>query len=342
MKTVWDYSIESEAKRLIHCAHQIANGFYRVNNFIVLPYPKTKNNLFTVSFPDLTYSKIKRFWEKAKNTKVHSFPIKVKNDYLQEVINLLETSHFFTEPSYLHIKTDWDKAEKEVLDEIQNILPNTKNKIKEIIIHPTKFGTTVSFSWCKDNLTSVEMYLREDTNIYEITEAILTHLTRPTVYDKYDGLWQESEIIVDFLIGETSLSKVLKKYSKEVYVPTSKIIRAQQNAQLISESDKFYKKLGLPTMDQIFTVSNNKLLISGKPFENLTDRECSILKLLVTNSNKVTTFDEIYESLNDKSDNFSLWAIAKVMQRVRNKLEENGVSGSYIQTLRGQGYLLKN
>lgn len=342
MQTIWDYSLESEAKRLIHCAHQMAVGFYRVNNFLVLPYPKTKNNLFTVSFPDLTYTTIKRFWDKAKKTDVHRFPIKVHKKYLQEVTKLLEDSHSFTEPSYFHIKVAWAKAEKEVLCEIVNLLPNTKGKIKDIIIHPTKFGTTVSFNRSKDNLTTVEMYIREDANIYEITEALLTHLTRPTVYDKYDGLWAESEIIVDFLIGETNLAKVLKKYSKALYLPTSKIIRAQQNAKLLAQSDMFYKKLGLPIHEKAFDIKNNKLFVTGHLAENLTERELTILKLLVTNSNKVTTFDEIYDALYKEDKEFSLWAIAKLMQRVRNKLEENGVSGSYIQTLRGQGYLLKN
>ena len=53
VKTVWEYSIKTEAERLLHCAHQMAVGFYRVNNFIVLPYTPKIGGAHIVTFPDL-------------------------------------------------------------------------------------------------------------------------------------------------------------------------------------------------------------------------------------------------------------------------------------------------
>ena len=52
--------------------------------------------------------------------------------------------------------------------------------------------------------------------------------------------------------------------------------------------------------------------------------------------------DKLSDIIFNEGEEFSLWAIAKVVQRLRDKLEQNGVSGSFIQTLRGQGYALKN
>jgi DNA-binding response OmpR family regulator len=63
---------------------------------------------------------------------------------------------------------------------------------------------------------------------------------------------------------------------------------------------------------------------------------------LIENSNSFVSFDAIADNFSDSDENFSLYAISKTIQRLRNKLETNGISGSYIQTLRGQGYLLKN
>ena len=63
---------------------------------------------------------------------------------------------------------------------------------------------------------------------------------------------------------------------------------------------------------------------------------------LIRNSNTVTEIDDIGSVIFKSEDNFSLYAISKTIQRLRDKLEANGISGSYIQTLRGKGYLLKN
>ena len=66
MKSVWDYSLETEALRLIHCARQMVVGFYRINNCVVLPYTLKVNNDLTVTFPDLRFQEIPAFWEKVK------------------------------------------------------------------------------------------------------------------------------------------------------------------------------------------------------------------------------------------------------------------------------------
>ena len=91
----------------------------------------------------------------------------------------------------------WTKIQDEVLNEIYNVLPSKKNAIKKIVIYPTAFGTNCSFSWIDGN-GSILMYLREDQGIHSIAEAIITSLTRVDIYEKLEGLWQESEIITDF------------------------------------------------------------------------------------------------------------------------------------------------
>ena len=135
----------------------------------------------------------------------------------------------------------------------------------------------------------------------------------------------------------------LQKYeSNKNYIPTLKGIRIKEQARLIQESEEFYKKLGIPSFEKPFGYNGLIPELFGKPIENLTNTEKKVLLNLTKNSNTVTQVDDLGNIIFDTEENFSLYAIAKTIQRLRDKLEENGISGSYIQTLRGKGYVLKN
>lgn len=341
MKTTWEYSIESEANRLIQCAYQIIIGFYKTNNFIVLPYNPNISSVNIVTFPFLHYIKIPRFWEQAKKSNVKDLPVKIDKNLLNATINLLE-KELTKKPDYENTKKLWAKAEKSVLEAIYKVLPSKINKITKITIYPTLFGTGCSFNWI-NRKGEIIIYLREGQGIHTIAEAIITSLTRVDIYEKLEGLWQESEIITDYLVTETSISKVLQKYEKtENYIPTLKGVRIKEQAKLLAESEEFYKKLGIPSFTKPFGYNGLIPELFGKPVANLTETEKKVLLSLIRNSNTVTEVDDIGSVMFKSEDNFSLYAISKTIQRLRNKLEENGISGSYIQTLRGKGYVLKN
>lgn len=346
MKTVmnvstWESSEKTEAERLVLTAHQISIGFYKNNNFIVLPYNPSIDKAHIVTFPDLKYTKIARFWEQSKKVDINNRLI-ADNQYLvSSVLSIIQEAKL-KKINFESIKKLWTKVQNQVLSEIYKVLPSKKNVIKKIIIFPTAFGTNCSFSWI-DQKGLILIYLREDQGIHAITEAIITSLTRVDVYKKLEGLWQESEIITDFLITETSIAKVLQKYEKaEMYIPTLKGVRIKEQAKLLAESDEFYKKLGIPSFEKPFSYNGLVPELFGKPVENLTETEKKVLLSLIRNSNVVTEVDDIGGVMFKSEDDFSLYAISKTIQRLRDKLEANGISGSYIQTLRGKGYVLKN
>ena len=342
MIAVWKYSLETEAQRLLHCAYQMAVGFYRVNNFIILPYtPKTKNALI-VTFPDLPYNTIPRFWDRVKKINIDDFPLQIKSNLLRQTTTLLKNANL-PAPDLQKTKKLWEKAGDKILNEIYRIMPAKRDRIKKIVIHPTSFGTTCSFNLSKKGVDYVEMYLRQDQGISTIAEAILTSLIRPDIYEKLGGVWQESEIVADWLLTQSSLAGVIRKYEKKSnFVPTIKGTRIKQQAKLLQESEDFYQKLGLPVNQKVFKLNGLTPEIYQKPVENLSPTEKAILRLLIQKANNVSTFDELADTLFPSEENFSLYAITKTIQRLRTKLEENGLSGSYIQTLRGQGYILKN
>mgnify|MGYP001578352634 FL=1 len=81
--------------------------------------------------------------------------------------------------------------------------------------------------------------------------------------------------------------------------------------------------------------------IKNIPQDNFTPRERDILSLLLTRSPAPVTMDSLGDILfKDNLDAYSEYAIDKTIQRLRDKLEASGISGSYIQTKRGEGYLL--
>lgn len=339
--TTWQYSIETEANRLIQCAYQIIIGFYKTNNFIVLPYNPSVDTANVVTFPFLPYTKIPRFWEQIKKADIKNLPVVIDKNLLTQTVNLLE-KELTKKPNFDKTKEFWKKAEKEVINEIYKVLPSKKDKIKKITIYPTLFGTNCSFNWI-DEKGEIIIYLRENQEIHAITEAIITSLTRNDVYTKLEGLWSESEIITDFLITQTSIAKILQKYEPaENYIPTLKGVRIKQHAKLLSKSEEFYVKLGIPSFTKPFGYNGLIPELFGKPVENLTITEKKVLLNLIRKSNTVIEIDEIGDAIFKSEDNFSLYAISKTIQRLRDKLEANGISGSYIQTLRGKGYVLKN
>jgi hypothetical protein len=343
IRTFWEYSIETETLRILHTAHQIAVGFYRVNNFqVIKPTRNIKPNSQAVLFPDLNYIIIPRFWEKVKRINVKTTPMKVNPKLFENTMQFLSDKSLI-EPNFLKAKDLWEKHSAEILNDIFVIIPDKKHVIKSIKIFPTSYGTTSSFSFTPTGKGEMFIYLRQDQGIYAITEAILTCLTKKDVYEELSGEWSESELLVDWLLLKSPISKVLERYEPETnFVSTLRAIRAKQNARLIKESDDFYNKLGLHINKSFFNIKGKSPIINQRAAENLTQAESLILKLLIEKANSVVKTDDIANLMFKAEDDFSLYAISKQIERLRNKLEANGVSGSYIQTLRGQGYLLKN
>ena len=171
----------------------------------------------------------------------------------------------------------------------------------------------------------------------QIAEAILSSLFKPEL-EKQNYGWQETEGVIDFLMQYAQLKEIFEHYQ-----PTLRTIRSKEDGKLAIESQKYLKRLGIPT-GEIFSLENDRILIDGKtPKENFSANETKVIRLLVTNKNQLCSFDQIGDVLwEDSVESFSVWAISKLIQRIRNKLQANGVSPAVIQTQRGHGYILKD
>jgi hypothetical protein len=334
MKTTWKYSLETEAKRLIQCSHQIAVGFYRVNGFIVLPHTHPQDGQ-TIAFPEINYLSIPRFWDRCKKIDIGTkLPFSIPADLTHSLALLLEKCQL-SPPDLSSIEKLWSKYDSQILSLIEDLIPAKKGWIKNIQIYPTTLGSITSFNYL-DRPGAVHMWLRQDAGISNIVEAIITAITRDDVYRDLNFTWNESEAVADWILAYSPISTLLKKidstFSKSL---TLKSTRNTQRASLTSLSQKFLSKIGAPVVD-ISTVRKIDL-------SNFTAREKQLFELLINRSPNLVTTDEISEIIFPQNmEAFSLYAIAKSIQRLRDKLEQNGISGSFIQTKRGAGYLLAN
>ncbi len=96
---------------------------------------------------------------------------------------------------------------------------------------------------------------------------------------------------------------------------------------------------------KIFSFKKGEIVIDQKtPLDGLTKNEEKVFKLLIKNKNQLCSFDQIGEAIwQEKSyESFSLWAISKLIQRLRSRLQASSLSPTLIQTQRGQGYALRD
>lgn len=85
--------------------------------------------------------------------------------------------------------------------------------------------------------------------------------------------------------------------------------------------------------------ANNQFYLSGERVK-LTKKEKRILELLYKSRGKLVSYDRIGEMVwDDNVDDFSLWAIAQIVRRLRRKLVSYSLPPQTIQSVRGEGYV---
>lgn len=339
-KTTWIYSPHTEALRILHTAHQTANGFYRINGFVVVPESYKGDKTHLVILPDLPYIQIPHFWDKVKRLDIRSVPMEVPEELIKPMEELLH-EYPQKEPSYHALMNLWDRAFLDFFDAVYDVIPGLAGCVKNVIIYPTASGTTASFNRVSDFPCDVHIHLRVDSDIFVVASSILTALTRSRVYTKYKGLWSESQLLVDWLVEETPIHQALSKYQTNRLSPHSMTItRDYFDKHALEASDVFYAKLGIARLRSHFEVQGSVIKLDDKPMRELSMNEFKLLNLLIEHRGEVVPTSRIADVLFSDDAEFSLYAIAKNVERLRKKLEFNGVTGSYIKTIRGEGYLL--
>lgn len=145
--------------------------------------------------------------------------------------------------------------------------------------------------------------------------------------------WEERTAIREWLKEST----VLNRYFPYHFPLLDGLRNKQQQAKYSLETEQYLKKLGINTS---LDISNDSLIYNGVKMK-MSDREFNLFKLLYNNRGNLVDYDTIYSEVwGDNLDNFSLYSISKLVERVRKKLEVSNVSKDLIQAYKGRGYYI--
>lgn len=308
MKVVWGGSAKTESLRLVNITACVSNGFFKHNGFLVLPQgTRILNSSRTVTLPELNYISVPRFWERVGRI-----------DYKNLIGPKVEI------PGDLMFDLPVPKCKEvditKIWPVICSVVPGARD-VKTIHVWPTNFGTTCSFSLCEGKPPyDIYVWLRVDQGESALVEAIITSLTRPA---QPNASWSESEATVDWIVTSSAVAGVLKSKANETITDT----RSKISANLQKASDAFLAKIGAPqiTLETIKSINT----------ADFSQKEKLLWQKFLEKPNQIVSFDDI----GDEND-FSLYAITKSIQRLRDKMESQGITGSLIQSKRGEGYIL--
>jgi hypothetical protein len=337
----WSHSTLTEARRLAHTTHQLATYFYQINGFYVVPQGTGKRASHTILFPDLNWSSIHRIWERASTISVDSPLPERDHKLIKEIEALLVANEVATTTlDLVDLKKAWNVVSSEVFTWLESTIPQAK-AITTLNFFPTKFGSIASFNCFDESTGLVEIYLRQDASLHDLVDSLLGSLVHTSATSKLHLNWQEQEAVCDWLLSLSSLKNILDRAWPTSFEPTLGSLRQSQSHQeLRAQSDRYLSHLGLSYSDTVLTLQGNSVVCKNKLMRTASQKQLQVLEQLI--KHKHISQDQLADMLFEHDDDYSLYVIAKFVQRLRELLEAYGVSGSIIQTVRNQGLTLRS
>lgn len=320
MKITIVTSAELEAQYLCFTARAVQLGSFNKSNYVVIPHLK-QGIVDTVVLPDYPYSP--SFWKSLSKLKNYS----LTSTYPEPL--MLEASHLiapYTPPSYSH-----DQLTNQLHDfakKLQAIFnPNLLETIEDVCIQVTTIGSPGAFSKTRSATGREHLIcaIRSDLPVENCCEVVLKGIISTTQHGYSDvGTvgFHERDAIEHFLSAYTPLTR---------YVYWDKSTTASPKLRL--ESQEYLTKQGI-SLDTQFD--------SQDFLKCLTPSEKDMFLLLWNQSGTLIPFDDVADRVwKEKADEkFSLYALAKLAQSLREKLNEFGIHKQMIFTIRKQGYML--
>lgn len=339
MKTTWSWSTRNESDRLIHTAQSIGSGFFHLHHFYPLPWEPGVHYLSQgVYLPLLDYAALPDLWRRAKNFDNHALLAPPGLTDLQTALQAQLDALHLTPPDYRELEQAWAKIAPRFAKLVHTLVPYAP-EISAVEIRPSYFGTIGSFSLAEKDGAHIIVEPRADATLSKLAECILTALTRPYLYKEHQATWEESEFLVDYLLRETAL----KELFPIPHQGTLEHLRSNVPASIVQESADFLTHIGAPTTaEQTFCLKHDTVYFGRCPLPDFSAREYLVMKELISHAPNPVSTDEIADLLYPDPEKFSLTALTKFVERLRDKLEAAGISRHYLATASGVGYYLKS
>lgn len=308
-------------------------GYYPVNHLIV-------GNKKAIVFPDFTKEEYKELNKYI--CELYKFFPEVskleKNIELRNVSKAILLKKHRPVPASVikDIENKWNSISNRFFDFFEDIFPIDLKKL-DIDIHITNYGrdTAASYILTNKGYGNFEIYLRSDAKAELIAESIIKGFFSKKL--KEDHLqWSESRAIYEFILKSTKLKKLFPEYTGTL----NSLRESDDEIELLKQSKKFLNNIGYVS-EEGFKFENNNIYFNGHiPQYNFTPTETKILKLLFEKRNNICSYFDIANAIWDDPDSFSIWAISRMIYKIRNKLQVNGYPASKLITYRGKGFVL--
>jgi len=327
------HSPELEARRILFVAGSLARGWYQKHNFLILPELAPNAPSSQVILPNLPYTTIPRFWESVAKLKLVT-PQLSPAPLLAKTVSLCEPLY----KSTLYIKhlSELDKSYNQVKDNFWNTLftlfPNYSSRVKDITVISSQYGSSSSFNLARDQGCSITIYLRSDAKIDKLLWSILAALFRPKMQDEQKYSWEEVEAVIDWLMSESSLAAKLPHPH-----PTLTNLRANQLSKYRQASEIYLSSLGISGVLRL-EKHGSSYLYGDTKISDLTTKQQILLDLLLTKRGLTVSYEEIAASLWPDNEDWSLYALTKEIQRLREKIKSSGINSPLIHAHRKLGY----
>lgn len=340
----------TEANRILFTYLKTKCGFYLKHGFYVFPNllsVKAKYSNKVVVLPQIDYSKL-NFFNIDTDTSVLELDTNIFGcfNFSPKLKNLQEKDILYIQNNYPSLLTlNYDKKEilKKFADNTLKIalqkFDYLKNRNLKVNIYLTNYGTCGSF----DSVPVTELlglrdltlnfFLRTDMPIEAFAELLSSSITKMLVHSS-TPVWEHTEAVSDFLT-----KYIFNNYS---YIGTLDSVQVS-NTKLLLDSINYLYSLKLNATGLLeYDALNDKIILKNKDITSLfSSYERLLLVHFLSNKGKVITFDDIAKVLyGDRAEiNFSLWGINKCIQRVRSKLEKQGVPKIIIKNVKGVGFV---
>ena len=326
MKLNWVLEDKYSVKIYQEVTQKIENGFQQERRFYILPYLPEKFRDRVVYFPYIEsyLNNIKKFNELIN---FEDIPSEVQKD----ISNAYQPYKLSYNQKFLSLT----EQSKSVLKEFEVFCSkNDLNPNVTIQACPVFVGSLGHYDM---NDGTIFIHPRFDRNITEIFGLILTVLVHLKVipaknkikWDKtYKEKWWEKQEITQKLFNS-------KEY-REIFVNTKDTIEVLEDntaGGLAIESIEYLNKLNFPI---------KPFIKNAEQVQTLTNQEKKILELLIANRGAIVDYNQIAEIMWEENteEKFSLYAISKIIERVRNKIQSSGIKPNLIHSQRGVGYVL--
>lgn len=323
-----------DAARVAGTFLEVKEQFFQHHNFVVLPYPSAHS----VFLPDIDYSS----FIAVKHAPTYH-PGEFSPELLAAIQRLLDTYPSIKKVDHSDIQTQFEYIQPQLEQSLKMLFPHLYKNIKSMTLITTAYGSEGSFDYKKEgNNYHLFIWIRttgisSDSIIAQLIHCIVSVfvLISTKVADSKTAAWKQREAIVDFLLQHTQLHDLWN----QVY-QTLRVVESKQKSQKISaDSHQYLHKLKATITPPRISKKGEIYRVDSIALEHLNVKEEQLLSILYSHKNTFVDKDTLYEALYGE-DGGSDWSLSKLIERLRNKIENAGILYPIILTSRRQGYKL--